>query len=407
MSPFLPHDVLYRVSDSPLFLPVIALGTAHMAIPNNEYNFWDSADYNMSVHRGNDLVHPRRQVHSMFYLKSFLGIIHYFCVLHLPTACEILDHDFHSHPSVQQLLQFCFVSKAFYHAVMPHIFKHVPLSFHEFDCWPQCLQFWSSNETEDLRVKVRRLKIAVKSHGISKYCFVEKNTPQDQALALSAAKERQLRALMVDLMNQLELPMVGLPSLRELIFSVDTFTNVYSDDFVVNRTIPDLVLRIVRDFGCALSNGRFDHLTSLRVKAPADQLVEILLDATRSKQLCVNLKTVHCDRCQAIGSVENQDAVMAAEEAVLTLVELCPNLKELCLFTFHEMPQLHPENTGLDKLIVGRVLVKKLDANRSICFRRRPDCVYTIMGPIQAHTPRLRAFAKGARVPQLTGHEGR
>ncbi|KAK3490355.1 uncharacterized protein B0T23DRAFT_359665 [Neurospora hispaniola] len=286
-------------------------------------------------------------------------IIHYFCVLHLPTACEILDHDFHSHPSVQQLLQFCFVSKAFYHAVMPHILKHVPLSFHEFDRWPQCLQFWSSNETEDLRVKVRRLKIAVKSHGISKYCFVEKNTPQNQALALSAAKERQLRALMVDLMNQLELPMVGLPSLRELIFSVDTFTNVYSDDFVVNRTIPDLVLRIVRDFGCALSNGRFDHLTSLRVKAPADQLVEILLDATRSKQLCVNLKTVHCDRCQAIGSVEDQDAVMAAEEAVLTLVELCPNLKELCLFTFHEMPQLHPENTGLDKLIVGRVLVKK------------------------------------------------
>ncbi|EAA27603.3 hypothetical protein GE21DRAFT_2866 [Neurospora crassa] len=286
-------------------------------------------------------------------------IIHYFCVLHLPTACEILDHDFHSHPSVQQLLQFCFISKAFYHAAMPHIFKHVPLNLHEFDHWPQCLQFWSSNETEDLRVKVRRLKIAVKSHGISKYCFVEKNTPHDQALALSAAKERQLRTLMVGLINQLELPMAGLPSLRELIFSVDTFTNVYSDDFVVNRTIPDLVLRTVRDLGCALSNGRFDHLTSLRVKAPADQLVEILLGATRSKQLCVNLKSLHYDRFMAIGSVEDQDAVMAAEEAVLALVELCPNLKELCLFTFHEKPQLHPENTGLDKLIVGRIVVKR------------------------------------------------
>lgn len=274
-------------------------------------------------------------------------------------AWEILDHDFHSHPSVQQLLQFCFISKAFYHAVMPHIFKHVPLSFHELDRWPQFLQFWSSNATEDVRVKVRRLKIAVKRHGISKYCFVEKNTPQDQALALSAAKERQLRTLLVGLINQLELPMVGLPSLRELIFSVDTFTNVYSDDFVVNRTIPDLVLRTVRDFKYTLSNGRFDHLTSLRVKAPADQLVEILLGATRSKQLCVNLKSVHYDRFMAIGSVEDQDVEMAAEEALLTLVELCPNLKELCLFTFHEKPQLHPENTGLDKLIVGRIVVKR------------------------------------------------
>lgn len=206
---------------------------------------------------------------------------------------------------------------------------------------------------------MRRLKIAVKRHGISKYCFVEKNTPQDQALALSAAKERQLRTLLVGLINQLELPMVGLPSLRELIFSVDTFTNVYSDDFVVNRTIPDLVLRTVRDFKYTLSNGRFDHLTSLRVKAPADQLVEILLGATRSKQLCVNLKSVHYDRFMAIGSVEDQDVEMAAEEALLTLVELCPNLKELCLFTFHEKPQLHPENTGLDKLIVGRIVVKR------------------------------------------------
>lgn len=157
-------------------------------------------------------------------------------------------------------------------------------------------------------------------------------------------------------MEKLELPMVGLPSLRELSLSVDESITVHNDDFIVNRTVPNLVLRTARGFRCALSDGRLDHLTSLRVEATANQLAEIVLSAARSKRLCTNLKSLHCLLREWTGDGEVMEEILS-DDAVPDLVKLCPNLQELIAFGVLAKLRLHPENKGLDKLILCNICI--------------------------------------------------
>ncbi|KAK3955868.1 hypothetical protein QBC32DRAFT_9276 [Pseudoneurospora amorphoporcata] len=295
-------------------------------------------------------------------MRSFLPhdvlyqIIHHFCLLHFPNRHEVLDPNFLADTSVQQLLQLRLISRAFYHAVTPHILNHVPLTFREVDRWPQSLRYWSSEETKHLRAKVRKLEVIMRAYWNAKHYLDTNNASMGQALAVSATKERQLRQWTTDLRNQLELPMVGLPSLRELILSFTSTiwtTIMYNDDLLFNRAAQDLVSETARYFGSALSDGRFDQLTSLKVKASTNQLSEILLGAARSKRLCMNLKSFDVDNFEA------QYGWDEADEAVQVLVERCPNLKELFLFSVRRKIRLHPENTGLEKLVVGRVSVSR------------------------------------------------
>ncbi|KAK1776332.1 hypothetical protein QBC45DRAFT_333209 [Copromyces sp. CBS 386.78] len=295
-------------------------------------------------------------------MRSFLPhdilyqIVHHFCLLHFPNRHEVLDPNFLADTSVQQLLQLRLLSRAFYHAVTPHILNHVPLTFREVDRWPQSLRYWSSEETKHLRAKVRKLEVIMRAYWNAKHYLDTNNASMGQALAVSATKERQLRQWTTELRNQLELPMVGLPSLRELILSFTStiWTNtMFNDDLLFNRAAKYLVSETARYFGSALSDGRFDHLTSLKVKASTDQLSEVLLGAARSKRLCMNLKSFDVDNFEAQYDWDK------ADEAVQVLVERCPNLKELFLFRVRRKIRLHPENTGLEKLVVGRVRVSR------------------------------------------------
>lgn len=180
--------------------------------------------------------------------------------------------------------------------------------------------------------------------------------PPDHMLAFSATRERELRTWTTELMEQLKLPMVGLPSLKELRLSVDESILTDDDNFLFNRSVPDLVLKISRGFGRALSDGRLDHLTHLRLAATANQLVEISLSAARSKRLCENLRSLYCVLRDQIPIDEIRRETLF-DDAVPELVKLCPNLQELVLDGVLTKLQLHPENKGLDKLILYHLSV--------------------------------------------------
>lgn len=200
---------------------------------------------------------------------------------------------------------------------------------------------------------------------------VGEHTQPDQALAFSAAKKRQLRTCATKFRTQLDLPMFGLPSLRELVLYLDEATD--NDDFVFNK---DFLLRDpVVDFCLAFDDGKLDHLTSLRVRAKDGSLEPILFYAKESKPLYRNLKSLHCHRLWTIddGNIPRESRLAA--ESVSDSVRLCPNLQELCLFGLLTYPrsyprsypwsypkpknlQLHPENKGLDKFILGDLDVR-------------------------------------------------